>query len=90
MQQIQVLNDQGLLEEDDGDKADLIEDEMERLIHKTEIFLKHHKRIQKIEINRIKLWEIIIMKQIHIREKLFLIKYSAPILHICILFCFKR
>ena len=58
MQQIQVLNDQGLLEEDDGDKADLIEDEMERLIHKTEIFLKHHKRIQKIEINRIKLWEI--------------------------------
>jgi hypothetical protein len=27
LQQIQVLNDQGLLEEDDGDKADLIEDE---------------------------------------------------------------
>ena len=29
-----------------------------RLIHKTEIFLKHHQRIQKTEINRIKLWEI--------------------------------
>ena|SRR5918995_533749 len=58
LQQIQVLNDQGLLEEDDGDKADLIEDEMERFIHNTEIFLKHHQRIQEIENNRIKLWEI--------------------------------
>ncbi|HEX7256577.1 MAG TPA: hypothetical protein VF242_00835 [Nitrososphaeraceae archaeon] len=39
-------------------KADLIEDEMERFIHNTEIFLKHHQRIQEIENNRIKLWEI--------------------------------
>src|SRR5688572_14045638 len=53
----QVLKDQGLLEGDENDKADLIEDETERLIHNTEIVLKHHQRIQKLELKLIKLWE---------------------------------
>ena len=43
----QILKDKGLFNEDKTD----------RLIHHTEIVLKHYQRIQKIEINLIKLCE---------------------------------
>ena len=52
----QVIKDQELLE-DGNNKADLREDGTERLIHNTEIVLKHYQRLQKIEINLIKLCE---------------------------------
>lgn len=52
----QVL-DKEFTNEDDSDKADLIKDESERLIHNMEIVLKHLQRIHKIELNLIKLSE---------------------------------
>ena len=53
----QVLKDQGLLKEDNRDKADLMINNVEGLIHDTEFVLKHHRRIRKMELNLIKLWE---------------------------------
>ena len=74
------LKDQGLLEEVENDKADLIEDETDRIIHDMEIMLKHHQRIQKIEINLIRLHEnysneIDILKREIIREHIIAVQY---------------
>lgn len=53
-----VLKDQGLLQEEDiRYKSDLMLNDFERLIHEMDFVLKHHQRIQKMELNLIKLWE---------------------------------
>jgi secreted Zn-dependent insulinase-like peptidase len=74
------LKNQGLLEEVENDKADLIEDETDRIIHDMEIMLKHHQRIQKIEINLIRSYEnysneIDIHKREIIREHIIAVQY---------------
>ncbi len=53
----QVLKDQGLLEEDNRDKTDLMINDVDKLIHEMEFVLKHYHRIQKMELNLIKLWD---------------------------------
>ena len=53
----QILKDQGLLEEDNRDKADSMINDVEKLVQEMEFVLKHHQRIRKMELNLLKLWE---------------------------------
>ena len=74
------LKDQGLLEEDDSDKGDLLKDKSERFIHNTKTVLKHYQRIQKIELKLIKLYEsytneIDVYKRVIIYEHIIAIQY---------------